>query len=774
MAKNLVIVESPTKAKTLQKYLGRDYQVKASVGHVKDLPKSKLGVNIEKGFEPEYEVIHGKKKVISELRKAAQGKDYIFLAPDPDREGEAIAWHIAESLDVDRERVRRVLFHEITKRAVLEALKNPRDLDRNLFEAQQARRILDRLVGYQISPLLWEKVRRGLSAGRVQSVAVRLIVEREREIQRFQPKEYWSLTARLEGKEPPQFFARLFKIGDRKLDPETFRLENEQAARELMEALRTVEWRVAKVERKERRRFPAPPFTTSRLQQEAARKLGYSPPRTMRIAQRLYEGIELGSEGMVGLITYMRTDSTRVSSEAQQEARQLIAAKFGEQYLPPQPPVYPSKKGAQDAHEAIRPTSLEYPPDRVEPFLSKEEFQLYKLIWDRFLSSQMVPAVYDTTTVDIAAGHTIFRASGQILKFDGFSRVYTEGRDDDGRTAGQGEEGETEGELKEGQLPPLAEGELLRLHEIIPKQHFTQPPPRFTQATLVKELEEKGIGRPSTYATIVGTILNREYVVEDSSKRLRPTELGILVTDLLVDAFPDIVNVEFTAGMEEELDKIEEGKERWTEALRRFYEPFKRDLEHAKERMRDVKAGQPTDIPCPACGEKMVLRWGRTGEYLACARYPECRTTRNFVRDESGAIQIVERETTDEKCPKCGRPMEVRFGRYGKFLGCSAYPECKTVLPFDRPKETGVHCPDCKEGKLLEKRTRTGKTFFSCNRYPTCRFATWQRPVPEPCPECGAPFVVEKTTKRSGTVRSCLAEGCKYSEIVAEAVDEAP
>lgn len=769
MAKNLVIVESPTKAKTLQKYLGSDYQVKSSVGHIKDLPKRRLGVDVEHDFRPEYEVIHGKRKIITELRNAAKGKEQIFLAPDPDREGEAIAWHIAESLGADSKRIRRVLFHEITKRAVQEALKNPRDLDRNLYEAQQARRILDRLVGYEISPLLWKKVRRGLSAGRVQSVAVRLIVDREREIQQFKPKEYWSITALLEGKLPPSFAARLVKIGEQKLDPESFRIENEQAAQALVERLRGAEFKVVRVEKKERRRFPAPPFTTSRLQQEAARKLGFTPTRTMRIAQRLYEGVELGEEGAVGLITYMRTDSTRVSAEAQQDARKWIGQKFGDQYLPAEPPVYASKKSAQDAHEAIRPTSLEYPPDKVQEYLKPEEYALYKLIWDRFLASQMLPAVFDRTTVDIAALDTVFRATGQVMKFDGFTRVYTEGRDEGPQKS---DEEDSEAELADGQLPPLEEGEVLRLLELTPAQHFTQPPPRFTQASLVKELEEKGIGRPSTYATIVGTILNREYVIEDASKRLRPTELGFLVTDLLVQAFPDILNVEFTAGMEEQLDKVEEGKEKWTETLRRFYEPFRRDLELAQVSMRDVRSGQPTNVSCPSCGAQMLLRWGRTGDYLACARYPECKTTRNFVREEDGSIRIIERETTEETCPQCGKPMEVRYGRFGKFLGCSAYPTCKTVLPYERPRDTGVNCPDCKEGRILEKRSRAGKTFFSCSRYPHCRFATWERPVPEPCPECGAPFVVEKTTKRHGTVRRCLAEGCSYRETVTDALEE--
>jgi DNA topoisomerase-1 len=760
MAKHLVIVESPAKARTLTKYLGRDYQVKASVGHLVDLPKSRLGVDIEKDFTPEYQVIHGKAKIISELRQAAKGKENVYLAPDPDREGEAIAWHIAARLDGQRKNVRRVLFNEITKRAVQEALKHPQELDRNLFEAQQTRRILDRLVGYQISPLLWQKVRRGLSAGRVQSVAVRIVCEREREIQAFQKIEYWSVTAQLDGSQPPTFAARLVRIGDQKLDPEKFRVENADAATALVERLRGAAWRVDKVERKERRRFPTPPFITSRLQQEASRKLGFVPSRTMRIAQRLYEGVELGAEGPVGLITYMRTDSVRIAPEALQEVRQFITDRFGKPYLPDDPVHYRTKKGAQDAHEAIRPTALERPPERVTAFLSKDELALYTLIWNRFVASQMTPALFDQTTVDIGVADTLFRASGQVMRFDGFIRVYTEGRD---------EEPADDDDDSERSLPPLAEGEALTLRDLLPEQHFTQPPPRFSQATLIKELEEQGIGRPSTYASIMSTILNKEYVVEDRQRRLLPTQLGFLVTDMLVQAFPDILNVEFTAGMETVLDDIEDGKQNWVQAMRRFYAPFARDLEHASEHMPDVKReGQPTAINCPKCSAQMVVKWGRSGEFLACSRYPECKSTANLTRDDEGNVAVAEEETTTEVCDLCGRPMLVRFGRYGKFLGCSGYPECKSVRSLVRPVPTGIHCPDCQDGEIMEKRSRSGKTFFSCNRYPHCRFATWDRPVAEACPTCGAPFLVEKTTKRAGTVRRCLGEGCKYKETMVE------
>ncbi|HYR96132.1 MAG TPA: type I DNA topoisomerase [Candidatus Binatus sp.] len=757
MAKNLVIVESPAKAKTLGKYLGRNYQVKASIGHVMDLPKSKLGVDLENDFAAEYHVIPGKAKVLDEIKKAAKDKEHIYLAPDPDREGEAIAWHIAQKLGPRRRNIHRVLFNEITKKAVLEALKTPGKVDQNRFEAQQARRILDRLVGYKLSPLLWEKVRRGLSAGRVQSVAVRIICEREREIRAFTPEEYWTVEARLEAGDPPPFAARLAEIAGQKLDHKQLRLDAKARVDEVLARLRGVDWTITKVERKERRRHPTPPFITSRLQQEASRKLGFQPSRTMRIAQRLYEGVELGAEGSVGLITYMRTDSTRISGEAIGAAREWVNRRYGAQYVPESPNVYRSKKDAQDAHEAIRPTSMEYDPEGVARFLDKDEIALYTLIWNRFVASQMESAVYDATVVDIEAGECRFRANGQILKFDGFIRVYTEGRDDEQRDP------EEEGE---GQLPPLTEGEKLRLLELLPEQHFTQPPPRFTQATLIKELEEKGIGRPSTYASIMGTILNKEYVVEDEQRRLKPSELGFLVTDLLVGSFPDVLNVEFTAGMEDELDRIEEGEEHWVKTMRRFWEPFAKDLEKAEVHMRDVKREErPTGLTCEKCGQPMVIKWGRRGEFLACRGYPECKNTKNFTRDDDGTIRPAEPETTNEVCEKCGRPMQVRFGRYGKFLGCSGYPECSNMQPLHKPVPTGVKCLlGCGEGELMERRSRRGKLFYSCNRYPDCQFVAWDRPIPEPCPRCGTGFVTEKITKRYGTVRRCVKEECGWQK----------
>jgi DNA topoisomerase-1 len=760
MAKNLVIVESPAKAKTIGKYLGRDYQVKASVGHIMDLPKSKLGVDVENGFTAEYHVIPGKSKIVDELRKAAKDKEHIYLASDPDREGEAIAWHIAEKIDKKGKKLHRLLLNEITKKAVQEAIKNPVDLSRERYEAQIARRVLDRLVGYQISPLLWKKVRRGLSAGRVQSVAVRILTEREREIQAFISEEYWSIVATLHGQIPPQFEARLTKVGDKRLDNKTFRISNETEAKEILTHVEGATWTVAKVEKRDRRRNPAPPFITSRLQQEASRKLGYSPARTMGIAQRLYMGIDLGDEGAVGLITYMRTDSPRIAPEMMTAARSYIGATYGEQYVPEKPNVYRSSKSAQEAHEAIRPTSLEYAPERVAPYLSREELNLYTLIWNRFMASQMAPAVFEQTSADIAANQCTFRATGQVMRFDGFLRVYMEGRDD--KTTDDDDDDEK-------QLPPLNEGDILRLLQITPNQHFTQPPPRFTQATLIKELEEKSIGRPSTYASIMDTILGKEYVQEDEQRRLRPTQLGMLITDLLVGSFPDILNVEFTAGMEGVLDQIEDGQEDWQKAIARFYQPFSADLERAEKEMPDIKgSGEPTGLACDVCGDgEMMIKWGRNGEFLACSKYPECKSTRNFVRDDQGKIIALEKEQilTDETCEKCGKPMQVRFGRYGKFLGCSGYPECTNIRKMGKPATSlGVTCPDCNEGDIQQKWSRRGKMFYSCSRYPKCTFALWDRPIAEPCPRCQAPFIVEKTTKRAGTTRRCIREECDYQE----------
>ena len=760
-AKNLVIVESPAKAKTIEKYLGQDFQVKASVGHVVDLPKSRLGVDIKNEFAPDFKVIQGRGKVVEELKRAARGKENIYLASDPDREGEAIAWHIADQIGKNHRRMHRVLINEITRGAVQEAIAHPHELDRNKFDAQVARRILDRLVGYQISPILWKKVRRGLSAGRVQSVAVRLVCERETEIRAFVPQEYWSLEALLEGSIPPSFTARLAEWQEQKIDNKKVRLEQTEVQK-IVESLQGAEWVINEVEKKERRRFASPPFITSRLQQEASRKLGFQPRRTMQIAQQLYEGVELGGEGSVGLITYMRTDSTRISAEALNSVRNFIQERYGGPYLPEKPVTHRSRREAQDAHEAIRPTSMEYPPDRVRRYLRRDVFGLYSLIWDRFVASQMVPAVFDQTAFVIPVGTAVFRATGQQLKFDGFMKVYSDSQE------GNGDVEDAE-EQQEGVLPDLKGGDVLKLLSLDPHQHFTQPPARFTQATLIKELEENGIGRPSTYAGIISNVLDRKYVMLDDKKALVPTELGFLVTDLLVDSFPDILNVEFTAGLETVLDQIEDGKENKLKALKRFYSSFSKDLKKAEKEMRDVKREEtPTDIACDKCGAMMVVKWGRNGQFLACPRYPECKNTKNFTRGSGGEVIEDNGTEVNETCEQCGRPMQLRWGKYGRFLGCSGYPECKNVRPLDKPVDLNIRCPQCQQGSMHQKKSRRGKIFYGCSRYPECNFATWDLPVAEACPKCGNPILVEKVTKRSGRMRSCPQSNCDYKVQVAE------
>ncbi|MGZ6194231.1 MAG: type I DNA topoisomerase [Candidatus Binataceae bacterium] len=757
MAKNLVIVESPAKAKTIKRYLGSDFQVIPSVGHVMDLPKSTLGVAVDDDFKPEYHVIAGKAKVLKEIQTQAKKADHIYLATDPDREGEAIAWHIADQLGKIKGTVRRVLLHEITQGAVRDAVANPEELNHDLFDAQQARRVLDRLVGYQISPLLWDKVKRGISAGRVQSVALRIIVEREKEREAFRAEEYWTLDARLEAGNPPPFKARLYSHRDQRIDNKAYKLP-EAEAREIIAACEQKPFVIRKVERKEVRRTPTPPFITSRLQQEASRKLYFSPSCTMKIAQRLYEGVELGDQGAVGLITYMRTDSARVSDQALNSVREYIVNRYGANYIPERAILYRSSKSAQDAHEAIRPTAVERDPESMARYLGKDELALYTLIFNRFVSSQMNPAVYDRTTVDIEATEAVFRATGQVVKFDGFMRVYTEGQDD---AASDDDEAAT--------LPAMNEGETLKLLGFEPEQHFTQPPPRFSQATLIKELEDKGIGRPSTYAAIMTSILNREYVEEDPSKRLRPTSLGRVVAELLIAAFPDILEVSFTAQLEEELDEVENGKENWVKTLRRFYGPFKKSLGEAKKKMPTVKRkGLPTGLKCELDDGEMVIKWGRNGEFLACSNYPKCTNTKEFIRDDQGNIvpqerQALSTEPTDEVCEKCGKPMVRRRSRFGEFLGCSGYPDCDGIkrLKSD-PVSTGVSCPDCKEGDVLERRSRRGKLFFGCSRYPKCKFASWDKVVAHPCPQCGSAYLVEKVTKREGARWQCPNKECEY------------
>jgi DNA topoisomerase-1 len=736
----LVVVESPTKVKTIQKYLDRRYMVKASLGHLKDLPSSKLGVDVKRNFAPQYVPVRAKAKTLEELKRAAKKVNALYVATDPDREGEAIGWHLAQELRLPADRVYRVLFNEITEKAVKAAFKQPGRIDQKKVDAQQARRVLDRLVGYKISPLLWERVRRGLSAGRVQSVAVRLICEREREIRAFVPQEYWSLHAHLAGSAPPEFVASLREKAGEKLVPST-----EAETRAIVAELEGVPFVVRAVERGERRKNPSPPFITSTLQQDAARKLRFSASKTMMVAQQLYEGVEIDDGDPVGLITYMRTDSPRVAADAQAAARDVIAARYGPETLPERAPFYRARKSAQEAHEAIRPTLLDHPPERLARHLSRDQLALYRLIWERFLASQMRAAVYDTLTVDVMAGPYLFRALGSALRVPGFMAVYIEAPDESAAPAE--EEAEVSG------LPPLEVGQRLGLVRLEPRQHFTQPPPRYTEASLVKELEEKGIGRPSTYAQILTTIQKRGYVQRDRGA-LSPTDLGETVTDLLVKAFPDIFEVAFTAQMEESLDEIEEGDRKWVETVREFYGPFAKDLKQAGIEMEDLKKGKPTDETCPQCGEgKLLEKWGRFGRFLACERYPDCKYTRNV-----GENHQVEPQPAGITCDVCGRPMVYKDGRFGRFIACSGYPECKNTKPIT----LGIACPQegC-GGELTERRSKRGRAYFGCSNFPTCRFIVWQRPVASPCPKCGAPFLIQRGGRGKRWV-ACWREGCNY------------
>ena len=745
----LVVVESPTKVKTIQKYLNKGFVVKASLGHLKDLPSSKLGVDVKRNFAPQYVPVRTKAKILEELKKAAKKASELFVATDPDREGEAIGWHVAQELKIPKAKVYRVLFNEITEKAVKAAFREPGRIDQKKVDAQQARRVLDRLVGYKISPLLWARVRRGLSAGRVQSVAVRLVCEREREIRAFVAHEYWSLHAQLAGTVPPEFAAAL-----REKRGEKIALGSEGDTRAVMAELEGLPFVVQDVSRGERRKHPAPPFITSTLQQEAARKLRFSAFKTMMVAQQLYEGVEIGSEGTVGLITYMRTDSPRVAGDAQARARDMIALRFGAETLPDRPPVYRARKSAQEAHEAIRPTLIDHGPDEVARYLTRDQLALYRLVWSRFLASQMRPALYDTLTVDVTAGPYGFRALGSALRMPGFMAVYIESPDEGASRTDEEPEAEVAG------LPPLEPGQRLGLVRLEPKQHFTQPPPRYTEASLVKELEEKGIGRPSTYAQILTTIQKRGYVQKDRGS-LSPTDLGETVTDLLVGAFPDVLEVAFTAQMEESLDEIEDGDRRWVETVREFYDRFAKHLKRADREMDDLKKGKPTDEVCPTCSEgKLLERWGRFGRFLACERYPDCTYTRNV-----GDAVAVDPQPAGMDCPTCGKPMVFKEGRFGRFIACSGYPECKTT----RPITLGISCPQegC-GGELTERRSKRGKPYFGCANYPTCKFVLWQRPIPSPCPKCGAPFLIRRGA-RGKRLLACWREGCGYRREAEEA-----
>jgi DNA topoisomerase-1 len=792
------VVESPAKAKTINKYLGRNYKVIASMGHVRDLPKSKLGVDIEEDFEPSYEVIASRKKVLKELKDAAKGSDDIFIATDPDREGEAIGWHLAEELGTaNKKKIRRLMFNEITKKGVLAALEHPTSINKQMVDAQQARRVLDRLVGYKISPLLWDKVRRGLSAGRVQSVALKLVVDREREIEKFVPEEYWNITARLAGPVPPEFDAKLLKRG-----ANTIKVTNQAEADAVLNDLKRATWTVASVATKERKKSAVPPFITSKLQQAAR----FPVKKTMMIAQQLYEGVELPGEGSVGLITYMRTDSTRVSDQALTEVREYIGTKFGADYVPEKPTMYRAKADAQDAHEAIRPTFMQYDPETVRPHLAPDQYYLYRLIWNRFVASQMPPATFDETTVDIEAADYTFRVKGSVPKFPGWMAVYNQ--EIEVRTEGPGPDAASaDDEEGAGVLPPLNEGDTLDLKELKPEQKFTQPPPRYSEATLVKALEENGIGRPSTYASIISVIQARDYVNKIEA-RFKPTILGMmLVEKLLSPAFDDILDVNYTRELEEDLDKIEEGSSNYEKTLTSFYKKFVKDLKRAEKEMLDLKKGYEPDpaVACDKCGKPMVIKAGKFGLFLACSGYPECENTRELETPEPGA----EGEGLEEACENCGKPMVVKRGRFGQFLACTGYPECKTTrkiittkqgmtaakpdqildekcpkcesnlvlkqgrfgeftacsnypnCKYVKQKSTGLVCPK-DGGDVVERKSKRGKVFFGCANYPDCDFVLWNRPVLEPCPQCGEKFLVEKITKRHGRQLMCHREDCDY------------
>jgi DNA topoisomerase-1 len=811
VAKNLLIVESPAKTRTLKKFLGRQYAVEASVGHIRDLVKKDMGIG--PSYEPHYEVLASRKDVVKKLRDAARKAETVYLAPDPDREGEAIAWHIFEVLGKKPEAVRRVTFNEITRHAVLQALEHPGEIDFKKVDAQQARRVLDRLMGFRLSPLLWEKVKQGLSAGRVQSVALKMVCDRQAEIAAFKAEEYWNLGAELAAAQPPPFTARLHRIGGKKVD-----VTNGEQAGVIVRDLEGGRFVVRAVERKEAQQKPGAPFITSRLQQEAARRFGFSVKRTMALAQGLYEGREIGDRGAAGLITYMRTDSTRVSEEALVAVRETIAATYGDAALPPSANRYASKKGAQDAHEAIRPTTFDLPPEAVKDFLKADEWKLYKLIWERFIGSQMLPALFDVTQVDVESGKYTLRAAGRVLKRPGFLAVYRETPDEDaaGNTAegrsGDGAPGAGGGDgTKPGPtgsrdaagddeatgpaaadgatLPQIAEGEVLTLRRVTSEQKFTQPPAQFSEATLVKALEENGIGRPSTYASILATLSERDYA-DKVEGRFRPSALGSLVNGMLQKGFHDILNEGYTAELEAQLDEIEEGHLEWRQAVANFDQKFTKDLELAGEQMPNVKReGVPLDESCPECGSQLLMRFGRYGTFVGCSNYPTCKYTRDLEPAATApaaggaAAQAATADGADgapaaagtaaeeiAPCEECGRPMALRRSRFGTFYGCTGYPECKGIRKTgpkaEAPKPTGVTCPECGKGEIEEKKSRRGKIFYSCNRYPDCKFALWNRPVLKPCPDCGAPFLLEKTTKKAGTRLICNTEGCGHSEQV--------
>jgi len=733
MSKNLLIVESPSKARTIKKYLGKDYQVLASVGHIKDLPQKEFGVDIEKDFKPKYVTIHGKGRIIQKMRSAAQEARDVYLAPDPDREGEAIAWHIANSLNISQEKVHRVLFNEITRQGIQNGLKRIRSIDRNLVDAQQARRILDRIVGYKVSPFLWRTLYRGLSAGRVQSVALRIICEREDEIAHFVPQEYWELYADLSTPTAARLRAKCIKYKGKRP-----RITSQEQARKHVQALRQADFQVDSVDVKEQRKSPPPPYTTSTLQQDATRRFKYPPRKTMQIAQQLYEGVEIAGEP-VGLITYMRTDSVRIAGEALHKVRNYIDQAYGVEYLPKNARRYKTKKKAvQDAHEGIRPTRFDLPPAKANQHLTPDQRRLYALIWNRFTACQMNPAVYKKKTITVRAGQYLLQAKGSELIFDGYLRA---GREDPKRES-------SAPTLPEGIQP----GQTLQLEQLVPEQKFTEPPPRFTEGTLIKELDQQGIGRPSTYATIVSTILTRQYV-ERKAGSLRPTDLGQIVNRILTKGMPDIFNVDFTNRMEENLDQIESNQKDWLTVLRNFYRFFEKSFTELNAHRQEIKADlqEKTDEVCEKCGAPMVIKWSKNGRFLACSAFPKCKNTRSLKPDQPVVAEL-------KSCPECGSEMVLKEGRYGKFWACSRYPQCKTTRPFT----LDIDCPepDC-DGKLVERKTKRGKKFYGCSNYPQCKFATWNEPVDRECPQCGYPLLERKATRNRGKVLYCSK--CKTS-----------
>ncbi|KAB0671815.1 type I DNA topoisomerase [Oryzomonas sagensis] len=768
MSQNLVIVESPAKAKTIEKFLGKDYKVLASFGHVRALPSKQGSVDIGNDFEPKYHVLPESKKHIDAIKKALKESDRLLLATDPDREGEAISWHLLAALGLDKKKnpgieIQRVVFHEITKDAIIHAVEHPRTIAAELVDAQQARSVLDYLVGFNLSPFLWKKIRYGLSAGRVQSVALRLVCEREKEIQAFVEQEYWTIAARLGVAPGQEFKAGLVAVGGKKLGK--FDIPGEEVATGLKTALQSGAYRVDKITKTEKKRTPAPPFTTSTLQQEASRKLGFSAKKTMSTAQKLYEGIDIGEGGTVGLITYMRTDSVNLSNQALQEAHDVISAAYGPEYALAKPRLYRTKtKNAQEAHEAIRPTYISKTPAELKKFLTPDLHKLYELIWKRTVACQMAEALLDQTSVDIVADLAAppvagpfsgarqagLRASGTVIRFPGFMKLYIEGLDD-------------QDEEKEGLLPAMGEGASLKQHEIIPEQHFTQPPPRYTEATLVKTLEEYGIGRPSTYASIMNTLVERKYTRLDK-KRFFPEDVGMVVNDLLTAHFARYVDYNFTAGLEEELDQVSRGEKQWKPLLKEFWEPFSTLLKQKEgEVSKSDLTTEAMDEACPECGKPLVVKLGKRGKFIACSGFQDgCKYTRNI--DAEKGAESAEPVLSDEKCEKCGQPMLIKDGRYGKYLACSGYPACKNIQPLVKPRGTGVVCPECKEGELTEKKSRYGKMFYSCNRYPQCKFALWDLPVERTCPKCGFPLLVKKISKREGEYVKCPKEGCDFKE----------